>query len=83
MNNLECNEDFQIFYNNREVSVSLVCEGNDMYFIVNLPEGKLKVIHDIDEEGRDYWIQEPGGETDKANELGELIEYASLETLAL
>ena len=78
MNNHECDEEFYIPYNGREIPVSVICEGNDVQFNVHLPQRQVKLVHDVDEEGRDYWIEVPEGETRLSMELGELIEYASL-----
>jgi hypothetical protein len=76
MTNHECDEEFYIPYRNQETLVKLICDGNEVYFNVHLAEGIKKIVHDVDEEGRDYWIEDPAGETDIATQLGELIEYA-------
>jgi hypothetical protein len=81
MNNHDCDEEFYIPYRDQEIPVSVLCEGNDVHFAVHLPGRKLKLVHDVDEEGRDYWIEANEGETELATELGELIEYASLVSL--
>ena len=81
MNNHECDEEFYIPFKDNEVLVTVLCEGNDVHFTVHLPQGPVKLVHDVDEEGRDYWIEDPAGETSLSMELGELIEYASLSTL--
>ena len=78
MNNHECDEEFYIPFNNKEVLVTVLCEGNDVHFTVHLPHRRVKLVHDVDEEGRDYWIEDPAGETRLSMELGELIEYASI-----
>jgi hypothetical protein len=77
-NHHECDEEFYIPYNDQETLVNVICEGNDVQFYVHLPERQVKLVHDVDEEGRDYWIEDPAGETRLAMKLGELIEYASL-----
>ena len=81
MNNHECGEEFHISYKNKELPVNVVCEGNDVHFLVHMPGREVKIVHDVDEEGRDYWIEDPSGETNLSTELGELIEYASYMTL--
>ena len=81
MNNHECGEEFHISYKNKELPVYVICEGNDVHFLVHMPGREVKIVHDVDEEGRDYWIEDPSGETNLSTELGELIEYASYMTL--
>jgi len=81
MNNHECDEEFYIPYNNQDTLVTVICEGNDVHFNVHLPGKKIKLVHDVDEEGRDYWIEDSNGETKLATELGELIEYASMVSI--
>lgn len=78
MNNHDCDEEFYIPYKDEEVLVNVICEDNDVHFYVNLQGKKIKLVHDVDEEGRDYWIEDTEGETALATELGELIEYASM-----
>jgi hypothetical protein len=46
-----------------------------------MPDRYIKIVHDVDEEGRDYWIEDTAGETELATELGELIEYATFITM--
>ena len=82
MNSHGCDEEFNISYKGQDLLVNVICEGNDVHFKVMFPQTEVKLVHDVDEEGRDYWIEDPAGETELSTELGELIEYATLADYA-
>ncbi len=71
---MNCDNDFNIFYNNTQVKVKPFCESADLHYKVYLPQGELKVEPHTEEGGRTYWTEYSKGETVLANELGMLID---------
>lgn len=71
---MNCNEDFNIPFNNTYVKVKPFCESTDLHYKVYLFEKELKIQLHTDENGKHYWRELNKGETDLAKEIGKLIE---------
>ncbi len=71
---MNCDNDFNIPYNNTYVKVKPFCESSDIHYKVYLPEGELKIWPVPAGDGSNTWFEFDKGETLLAKELGRLIE---------
>jgi hypothetical protein len=71
---MNCDEDFNIPYQNTYVKVKPFCESNDVHFKVYLQEHEVKLNKVCDENGQHHWTEYNKGETQLARSLGNLIE---------
>lgn len=71
---MNCDNDFNIPYNNTYVKVKPFCESADIHYKVYLADTELKIQRQSDENGRYNWHEFNKGETNLARELGKLID---------
>ncbi len=69
-------ESFDIVYKGKDVKVSIIQDGANLFFSVHLPTVITIAEHAIEDEWTWYDVQ--NGETPLAAELGELIEAADV-----
>lgn len=69
-------EQLRIIYKGNMVKVTPVPTDERTQFIVHMAKGDVKVEMVVKDDRSKYWREVGTGETDLANELGELIEQA-------
>lgn len=69
-------EQLQIIYKGNMIKVTPVPTDRHTQFIVHLPKGDVIIEMVVKDDRSKYWQVAETGETDLANELGELIEEA-------
>ena len=64
----------------KEQDVELYTEGEDRHstFLASLPTGPVKFYAEQDPAGKNHWKEEDYGETELAEELGEIVERLDL-----
>lgn len=64
---------FEICYNGQQIKVKPLTTDEVMLYIVDLPDERIMIENDMDG-SRQYWIENGEAETQRANEIGALIE---------
>ena len=67
-------EPFIIAYYGVSVKVTPIVKDTDIQYVVRLPTRTVRIETEFDENELHYWQEIPGGRTELAQEIGQIIE---------